>query len=1249
MLREVENGFHKILRLRKEEGSEISITCFYEELRVIGFGEIVPLHSAEIKGYSCYGIHANHMDMTKFPNREDRGYDAILGELQRWKGSAHRARDNKSHSAVHDVKHCREKTSMEMGVKLGDDKGLTPRTMVEQGSNQFGDIRAWNRQVNQGDFYNTGFSPQATVSPETTGQYSYNTFYALDGYKRVPSTYYASNAIQQLHATDTDHKMAKLWMVPRTASRLYTGREELGERLAQVLSFNPSTPSTQQRIFTITGVGGTGKSEVCLKFAEDHRDEYWGVFWLNAGSIATAEQGYMDLGRRCGVAEPSLENVKSWLACTSQRWLLIIDNADDPEIDYSEYIPSGKRGDILLTTRNPECCIYNTAGSEPLGDLEPKLARKLLLRASSIIESRWKEKEKAAMAVVNILGSHTLAIIQAGAFVRQKLCTLEEYPTIFQQQRGQLLKFYSKQKPSVYDNVYTTFEVSAEYLQKSRLPESLDALNLLHTLAFMHNNGISEKIFQRASEYASELKDSGINNDEEVLALSMHHITRLPSYAQQEWSSLQDLLRWRKACSVLESLSIITPGNDDSAAISVHPLVHIWAKERQDHQSRYRAWQSAATILALSCQGWYSYHPFFSFLQPHVRACVSHNINEYTQHMSDMEAAQILFQLAYVLDIMRDESSLTFLVQCIRLRLQDGFGAKEETTLQIKDFTGRVYLQQGKFQEVVDIFKEVAEGRSRMMAEDHPSRLASQHALAGAYEANGQVDEAVTLLEHVVKVQEKLAEDHPSRLASQHALAGAYRANGQVDEAVTLLEHVVKVQEKLAEDHPSRLASQHALAGAYEANGQVDEAVTLLEHVVKVQEKLAEDHPSRLASQHALASAYEANGQVDEAVTLLEHVVKVEEKLAEDHPSRLASQHALASAYEANGQGDEAVTLLEHVVKVEEKLAEDHPSRLASQHALAGAYEANGQVDEAVTLLEHVVKVQEKLAEDHPSRLASQHALAGAYRANGQVDEAVTLLEHVVKVQEKLAEDHPSRLASQHALAGAYEANGQVDEAVTLLEHVVKVRGKLAEDHPSRLASQHALASAYEANGQVDEAVTLLEHVVKVQEKLAEDHPSRLASQHALAGAYRANGQVDEAVTLLEHVVEVQKQLAEENPARLASQHALAGAYRANGQVDEAVTLLEHVVKVEEKLAEDHPSRLAPQHALAGAYEANGQVDEAVTLLEHVVKVQEKLAEDHPSRLASQHALASAYEANGQVDEAVTLLEHVVKVQEKAS
>ena len=320
-----------------------------------------------------------------------------------------------------------------------------------------------------------------------------------------------------------------------------------------------------------------------------------------------------------------------------------------------------------------------------------------------------------------------------------------------------------------------------------------------------------------------------------------------------------------------------------------------------------------------------------------------------------------------------------YLPHAVRLlKGREGSDIKERSKLALS--VGQCLQVDGRIPEAVKWLEESCKHRAEL-AEGDPDRLSSQHALAGAYQADGQAKKAVELLERVVGVREKvLAEDHPSRLASQHALAGAYRADRQIKKAVELLERVVAAREKvLAEDHPSRLASQYALAGAYQADSQVKKAVELLERVVGVREKvLAEDHPNRLASQHALAEAYRADGRVKKAVELLERVITVEEKvLAEGHPNRLASQHALGRAYQADGQVKKAVELLRRVVTIKEKvLAEGHPSRLASQHELAKAYQADGQVKKAVELLEYVVTVKRRVYRaDHPSRLVSERYL----------------------------------------------------------------------------------------------------------------------------------------------------------------------------------------------------------------------------------------------------------------------------------
>ena len=45
----------------------------------------MPQDSAILPGWSLpIGIHANHMDMTKFASMDDAGFVAVCGELRRW-------------------------------------------------------------------------------------------------------------------------------------------------------------------------------------------------------------------------------------------------------------------------------------------------------------------------------------------------------------------------------------------------------------------------------------------------------------------------------------------------------------------------------------------------------------------------------------------------------------------------------------------------------------------------------------------------------------------------------------------------------------------------------------------------------------------------------------------------------------------------------------------------------------------------------------------------------------------------------------------------------------------------------------------------------------------------------------------------------------------------------------------------------------------------------------------------------------
>jgi tetratricopeptide (TPR) repeat protein len=840
---------------------------------------------------------------------------------------------------------------------------------------------------------------------------------------------------------------------------------------------------------------------------------------VDVDKASTAESDFIAIAKLLGHSVEGVPNALQVLANIKQSWLLILDNADDPDFDYQIYFPPGTHGAVLMTSRVPECKVYSPEQFEALEGLGNEDSKELLLKAANIPKESWRSYNDQAETVIQLLGSHTLALIQAGAYIAKGHCQLHEYPKVYKRQRKRLMEFRPKQAQPRYHDVYATFEASAEVLERSGSEAAKDALALLAILSMLDSAVLPLWIFQSAWDGSRKVLRKSCEETNEIDELSQKHVLRLPGFlvaeaaewggsvveeCEQSEDEEWDSSRLIEASSQLISLSLVTRhGVDSLEGLSMHPLAHAWVKDRQDSRQQGVSWIAAGCVLTLARENnkmWYTQE---RHILPHIQSYLDSNFGRVFLFENQSIIIPILLQCGRILLKMRQDTRLSSLLKDIFSRLSKNPEEPSEESLPLYILQARNLRHLGKHEKAIALLQKVVKIRELTLAKDDPNLLTSQHDLARAYEANGQIKEAIILFEYIIKIQEIiLAEDDPNHLASQHELARVYLINRQVKKAVVLLEHIVKIQKTLAEDHPDRLSSEYELACAYLANGQIKKAVALLEYIVKIQEILAKDHPDRLSSEHELACAYLANGQIKKAVALLEYIVKIREILAEDHPDRLASQHELTRAYHANGQIEKAIGLLEYRVKIREILAEDHPERLALQHELAQVYSENGQIKEAITLFEHIIKIRETtLAEDDSDRLDSEYELAQIYSENGQIKEAITLFEHIVKIRETiLAEDDSDRLGSQHELACAYNTNGQIKEAITLLENIVKIKEILAEDDSERLSSQYELARIYAINGQIKEAMKLIEHVVSIDRvKYEIGHPERELSEELLS------------------------------------------------------------------------------------------------------------------------------------------------------
>src|SRR5262249_403052 len=151
----------------------------------------------------------------------------------------------------------------------------------------------------------------------------------------------------------------------------FVGREAVFQSLRNDLALEGKATALTQ---AIGGLGGIGKTQVAVEYAYRYAHYYEAVLWLPADSWEILTAACLQLAvKELGLpeqqeAERQIEEVKRWLQ-NHRRWLLILDNVENPQEILSKFLPTNHHGSVLITTRMRE--VGPLAQSEHLPVLSP--------------------------------------------------------------------------------------------------------------------------------------------------------------------------------------------------------------------------------------------------------------------------------------------------------------------------------------------------------------------------------------------------------------------------------------------------------------------------------------------------------------------------------------------------------------------------------------------------------------------------------------------------------------------------------------------------------------------------------------------------------------------------------------------------------------------------------------------------------------------------------------------------------------
>ncbi|GAA0903096.1 FxSxx-COOH system tetratricopeptide repeat protein [Virgisporangium aurantiacum] len=813
----------------------------------------------------------------------------------------------------------------------------------------------------------------------------------------------------------------RIWAGVPLRNSSFTGREILLSTLRQALDQQSKASVLPHALH---GLGGVGKTQLAVEFAYRYADRYDVVWWIPAENQTLVLQSLRDLGRRLGTPETaSLQQaarlVLDRLASSRLRWLLIYDNANDPD-DVVNFIPSGG-GHIILTSRNQTWSELWDPIKVDVFDRDESV--ELVCKRGSEVSSA--EAEQLAIRLDDLpLALDQAAACQAatGMPISQYLIRLDEH----------IQALSPPEKPrSSRTTVAALVRLTLEQLRI----KSPAASELLEMFAFLGAEPISRSLLHKG-------RDAPVSS---ALGAALRSQAGLNG-------AIQELKRYGIA------------NFDAVRRIQVHRLFQLVLRDQIGAEALARSRENVHQVLASANPGYPEDEKTWdghAEIGPHIvpAGLVDSDVAgarqvvidqaTYLRLIGDLDGSRRLAENA--VDVWRKAENLT------------GLGADGELTL-LAGHTLAIALRLLGFNERARALAEDIYQRMRNSSElgpDHDHTLAAAAGVPPNLRVAGLFREALEQdRASADRYRRKFDEDDPETLGAQNNVAVDLRMLSDFPAAYEIDKAAVHAWQQTVSENDNRLLfAQTNLARDLYGLGRYGEALALQQRIlVPFRQQRGPRHQDVLLAERTLAMTLRKVGRYAEALTAAEqHHDDTVDRYGAEHEHSLAAAMTLANSLRAAGEVRRADALATDAVdRYQRVFGEDHPLTLSAAVNHAIVLRALGKRDRARQLDEdNYPRMRDTLGHQHGYVLCALNGLALDHALVGDRAGARELFDEALTVSRDFrGPRHPYTLACAVNAALAVADDDAEADLARLGQAVAGLAEVLGPEHPETRAAQ---------------------------------------------------------------------------------------------------------------------------------------------------------------------------------------------------